>query len=560
MKRTYSLGRGTNRLSPWKGALIGLVAIKVALSVSAASIPFALHYSGISYLLLLLLATGFSVRNGIQSTGRARPFWLLLAAGCGLWAFHQFLDVYYELWLGIEVPDNSIADEVLFLHLVPMMAAAACLPHLQAFQGRRHRWMLDTLLIFSLWAFLYGFLVSPYKYFLFSPSNYGARFDALYLIENLVLIATLGVVTLRARPPWKRTYLHLLGACALYSFSSTAANLAIDSGGYVNGKLYGIGLMTSVCWFVWIPLSARSAPETEDEIMRFAEKQDSQVSLWAMVSVAMISVPMIWELFQAHENSNIRTLRLIVATAAIVLLAGGAYLREYLDRRELALSFNQRLIQAQEEERARIARELHDDINQRVVVLALRLGQLKGSSNGPADDLMDQITALQEEIAQLSMSIQHMSQELHSSVLEFLGLTAAMRRWCMEFSEKRKIEILFESRDVPARLPSGASLHLYRVLQEALNNAAKYSGTGSFDVRLWGTANEIHLSVTDLGKGFDIATAMRGRGLGLKSMRERVKLIDGHLVIESKPNRGTRIYVRMPSDFGSEARREPNGD
>ncbi len=97
MKRTYSLSRGTNRLSPWKGALIGLVAIKVALSVSAVSVPFALHYSGISYLLLLLLATGFSVRNGIQSTGRARPFWMLLAAGCGLWAFHQSLDVYYEL-------------------------------------------------------------------------------------------------------------------------------------------------------------------------------------------------------------------------------------------------------------------------------------------------------------------------------------------------------------------------------------------------------------------------------------------------------------------------------
>jgi signal transduction histidine kinase len=527
-------------------ALLGLVAIKAVLSVSGGSIPFALSYSGISYFLLLLMATAFCIRNGIQRALGSRPFWVLLAAGCGLWAVHQFMDLYYDLVLRVEVPDASIADEVLFFHLTLMMAAASSLPHLHIAGGRKHRWMLNTLVIFCVWAFLYGFLVSPFKYF--SPASYGSRFDLLYLIENLVLILALGVVAFRARLPWRTTYLQLLGASTLYAISSTVANLAIDGGGYLNGKLYGIGLTASVCWFVWVPLSARFAPTTENDATRLADEPDSRISLWVMLSVVMVALPMVWELFQANENPNIRTLRLVVATSAILLLSVGAYLREHLDKRELALTLNRRLIEAQEEERARIARDLHDDINQRVVLLALRLGQLKESSRFFSPGTSDQISRLQEEIAELSISIQHISQDLHSSTLDFLGLSAAMRSWCADFSEKRRIEVFFESYDVPAGLPSSSSLHLYRVLQESLNNAARHSGTGRFDVRLWGTPDEVHLSVTDPGKGFDIRAAMSGRGLGLKSMRERVKLISGHLVIESKPDRGTTIYVRMPND------------
>jgi PAS domain S-box-containing protein len=336
MNKTFSLPR-TDRFSPWLAALLGIVAIKAVLSVSVKSVPFVFSYSGISYLLLLLLATIFSIRNGIHNTLRARPFWVLLAVGYGLWAFHQSLDLYYELRLQIDVPSDSIADEVLFLHLLPLMAAVATLPNLNILDGKQHRWILNTLLIIGFWVFLYGFMVAPFKYILFSPRNYDVRFDILYFVENLVLLLMLLVVTLRARPPWKMIYLHLLGASALYALSSTVANIAIDAGGYVNGKLYGLGLTASVCWFVWTPLSAGGVPKIETSTMRFVDRQDSQVSRWAMLSVAMISIPMVWELFHRDENANIRTLRLIVATAAIILLGGGAYLREYLDKRTLAL-------------------------------------------------------------------------------------------------------------------------------------------------------------------------------------------------------------------------------
>jgi PAS domain S-box-containing protein len=238
-------------------------------------------------------------------------------------------------------------------------------------------------------------------------------------------------------------------------------------------------------------------------------------------------------------------------TTADGAVGGILILTEDITRRkqmEEALSdLSRKLIESQEQESARIGRELHDNICQRVALLAIQLGQLKASPSGLSDEIRNQLSKMEKETAGLSMRIQQLSRELHSSTLEFLGLSEAIRSWCDEFSEKWNFEIVFEDHDAPACLPSEISLNLFRVFQEALNNAAKYSGVERFDVRLWGTPAEIHLSVTDHGKGFDISSAMMGRGIGLKSMRERVKLMNGHLAIESKPNQGTKIHARVPS-------------
>ena len=107
-------------------------------------------------------------------------------------------------------------------------------------------------------AFLYVYAVFPYQHLFSNTTPYALRFDILYLIENLALIAATGIVSLRVQYPWKLIYLHLLGASALYALSSAVANTAIDSGGYVYGKIYGLGLTASACWFVWVPVRAHS--------------------------------------------------------------------------------------------------------------------------------------------------------------------------------------------------------------------------------------------------------------------------------------------------------------
>jgi PAS domain S-box-containing protein len=212
---------------------------------------------------------------------------------------------------------------------------------------------------------------------------------------------------------------------------------------------------------------------------------------------------------------------------------------------EALAGVSRKLIEAQEQERARIGRELHDDIGQRLAMLAIELQQLR---EDPPDlpEICSRMSELQKHTTEIAADIQTMSHELHSSKLEYLGIAAAMRGFCKEFGEQQKVETEFKIADLPKSIPPDISLCLFRVLQESLHNSAKHSGVRHFKVRLWGTSGEIHLSVVDFGSGFDPQVAKKGRGIGLISMEERLKLLNGSLAIDSHPNRGTTVHARLP--------------
>jgi PAS domain S-box-containing protein len=329
--------------------------IKAVLSLAVKPGSFVVSYSGISYLVLLVLATCLAMRNGIQNTLGARLFWAVLATAYGLWSAHQALNLYYELGLRIEVPENSIDDSLLFLHVGALVAAVATLPHRDLSDRKQNTGVANALFVTFFWIFVYGYAVFPYQYLFSSGAvfSYALRFDILYLLENLAVILTVGVLVFRVKAPWKSVYFHLFAASTLYALSSTVANLAIDSGGYVNGKLYGLGLTASVCWFLWIPLSARQIPSPRTKPTPFDGSQTSQASVWAMIVVVMVSIPIIWELFQRNENSALRTLRVVFAVVMIVCLASAAYIKEHLAKRQLASQAQAALQES--EERLRMA-------------------------------------------------------------------------------------------------------------------------------------------------------------------------------------------------------------
>jgi signal transduction histidine kinase len=147
--------------------------------------------------------------------------------------------------------------------------------------------------------------------------------------------------------------------------------------------------------------------------------------------------------------------------------------------------------------------------------------------------------------------VKGLAHELHSPRLEYLGLAAVMRSFCAEFGERKKVEIDFRSDGLPSLVPPDISLCLFRVLQEALFNAMKHSGVRQFDVQLQGTSDEIHLTVSEYGAGFNVEAARKGRGFGLNHLEERLKLVKGVLSIESQPERGTRILARVPLSSGT---------
>ena len=216
---------------------------------------------------------------------------------------------------------------------------------------------------------------------------------------------------------------------------------------------------------------------------------------------------------------------------------------------EKALSdMTRRLVVAQEQERARIGRDLHDDVSQRLSLLAFELAQLR-ENNGLPSKVRGRMNELKQMASDISTSVHALSHELHPSTLDHLGLVAGVKGLCREFGERQKLEIEFQSHNVP-KLPQEISLCLYRVLQEALHNAAKHSGSRRIEVQLAENSGEIHLIVNDSGKGFDIEETRQSRGLGLTSMQERVRLVGGTIVIDSKLLGGTTIDVRVP--FGAE--------
>lgn len=243
---------------------------------------------------------------------------------------------------------------------------------------------------------------------------------------------------------------------------------------------------------------------------------------------------------------NVLSLQLFLMFAAIPFMVL-AVMAEERERHQKALSnVSRKLIEAHEEERTWIARELHDDFNQRVAMLFADLEALERGLSGEEVEARTQAEEIKKQIQSLGSDMQALSHRLHSSKLEYLGLVAACNGFCREFSERHVVQIEFYSENVPTNLPSEIALCLFRVLQEALQNAVKYSGVRKFLVSLKATFNEAQLSVQDLGCGFDPEKAISGHGLGLTSMKERLKLVDGRLSIDSKPEHGTTIRACVP--------------
>jgi len=221
---------------------------------------------------------------------------------------------------------------------------------------------------------------------------------------------------------------------------------------------------------------------------------------------------------------------------------------------EAISSLNRKMIDSQEQERSRIARELHDDVSQQLALLAVQLDQWSQSAP-ESQGLQEYLEQAKQRITDIAHDVQSLSHQLHSSKLEYLGLVAAARSFSKEVSDKNGVRVEFREDGVRRTLPNDVSLALFRILQQALHNAVEHSGAKWVQVRLWEQANEVHLTVEDRGKGFDLSAAQT-TGLGLISMRERARLVEGDVAIDSRPMAGTTIHARVPVHAESYAEKQ----
>jgi len=217
------------------------------------------------------------------------------------------------------------------------------------------------------------------------------------------------------------------------------------------------------------------------------------------------------------------------------------------------LDLGGRLIGAQEEERARIARELHDDFSQRLAVLAMQLGQVSISLPESSQAASQRLHLMWERITELSSDIHKLSHRLHSSKLHHVGLLTAAKSLCEETAKQHELQIDFVHRGMPDDIAPDVALCFFRIIQEALNNIVKHSGAKRAYVQLSALDSRIRLRIVDAGAGFDTSSKKARAGLGLVSMRERLRILGGSMTIRSRPMEGTEIQAEAPMPIMAQA-------
>jgi PAS domain S-box-containing protein len=210
-----------------------------------------------------------------------------------------------------------------------------------------------------------------------------------------------------------------------------------------------------------------------------------------------------------------------------------------------------RLVQAQEAERARIARELHDDIGQTLAVLSLQMARAGKPVSDMPGKIHPGISELSAKVRDVAHKISHISHELHSSTLEYLGLQKAVQSAAREFREEYHIAVDCVFDRVPTEIQGPTGLSFYRVVQEALHNIGKHSGASVVNIQLTGDGQGLSLLIQDNGRGFDPEEARLAAGLGLISMRERIELLGGEFMLSSQPGHGTIIRARAAMPRGA---------
>jgi PAS domain S-box-containing protein len=340
-----SFARGFEfRLYSWPTAAVALLVLQAVLSLTLNRNSVLIGYCESVYLILLLLASGVAALNAVRSRQTIRLFWWFLAVAFGVWALVPCSFIYNVVLLG-RAPAFLFVTPLFFLHIVLLIAAVAARPHLRLPARRPYRITLNFLTLLFFVVFAYSYLLFPYEY-TSRPSMMILHFEAVYFVENLLLLWVLGTVIVRSQSPWKSIYWNLFGASALYVVGSVATNIvwAFKAGAgdlsemsYPTTRgLMGMAFTACISWFVWVGLLGLKRRSELAQTVELDTSDTRRTSVLAMVAVVAIPLAGIVELFPSDEPPNARSIRLLIVLIAVLLLAVAAFIRDYLSNREFA--------------------------------------------------------------------------------------------------------------------------------------------------------------------------------------------------------------------------------
>jgi len=558
----------------WMLAAGALVCAQIVASVTLHG--FALvAASDLAQLFLLLSGTLSLVLVVRQSNGRARIFWALMTLGTGFWLLYQGLWCYFEVFLRKDVPDLFVWDVILFVHLVPMIAALAVQPHVQQDQRSTRLGTLDFVMLLIWWLYLYLVTLIPWQYVYPDPAVYQHNLNVVYLVEKLALLGGLAMLWLRSTGYWSQVYANWFGCTLTYGLSSYLANWAIERNVYFTGSLYDVPLAASMAWVTWIGVKAlHAAPEQKPT------RNGNGHAVWAarLGMVAVFSLPLFaaWSAFDFAIPEPVRRFRLVVTLCTMLVLGGMVFLKQHMLDRELL-----RLLNASQEAFENL-RRLQAQLVQSEKLASL--GQLVG---GAAHELNNPLTAMlgySELLVSTSLSneqrslIQKIEQQLRrtrtlvSSLLSFaqqvpaektpIDINALVQTAVKLYPPQLHGAYVQVRTDLASNLPRvlGDSNQLLQVCLHITNNAlhAMAEKGGMLQVITRAEDDLVVIEFCDNGPGvqepervFDPFYTTRpvgqGAGLGLSVCYGIIQEHKGKILCQNRPEGGATFRVELPA-------------
>ena len=561
----------------WWLAFSGAFVLVYAFASLTAHPSFALTTFGdLTALIFIGLLTALLVANAIATRGQTRTFFALLSAGALLWLITQFGWIWIEVICRRTLPDPFVGDIVLFIHVVPFIAALSVRPHRPHGETKLYFTTLNFVMLLLWWIFLYLFIVFPDEYVLLNVPVYSRSWDRLYLLENLLLVGSLVVACITTKGSWRKIYGNLLIACILYVTGSECINRAIARNQYYTGSPYDIPFVASMCWFVWTALAAwRTKLECEPSTVR-GGKWITLAPRMAMLAILSLPLMGFWALFLDTSPPLVRNFRLVVDLTAMLVIGFFIFVKQYgLDRELMRLleksqrSYeNLQRLQShliQKEKLASlgqlVAGAAHEINNPLTAILGYSDLLAANASLGAAQRTMTQKIAQQARRTRdlVSDLLSFAQQAPGEKTLVDVGalLQRAAKMDVLPEAKKISIEVKVQP-DLPrvqgnANQLFQASLHIIENAMDALGEV----GGGKLVITVKREGNEVVAEFSDTGPGvrnpervfdpfYTTKPIGKGTGLGLSATYGVIQDHEGQVLCHNKPEGGAVFVLRLP--------------
>ena len=541
---------------------------------------FAVAMGNVVPLLVITAAFVVSARNARDSRGHTRLFWGLMTAGMAMWCYNQVCWTWFEVVLRKPMPEPAPGAMVLFLHIVPIIAAVAIRPH--QVDEREGMWpsTLNVLILLVWWIVVYAFLVFPEEYIVPDVAAYMMRRDLLYRVDEGILIAASALAFFTSSGSWRKLYRNIFLATVLYTLSLEVANAAEVRGLYQTGKIYDLPFVAAVLGFLWVTIAGRQSLHDTQALP--SNTYISRPVAPFLAKLALFSLPLMayWALFLSHDQPYLRQVRFMVAMGGVGLLAFLVFLKQHLmDQRLLHLlkhsrnSFdNLQRLQGRVIQQAKLA-SLGELVALAASELEFPLSAILGSSEHMAasSNLTREQLATAQKIGQQARR----TRELINDLLSFsqqtpgekspLDLKPLLQRAIQMEGfklESKRISLTVESNDdTPLPRVLGNANQLLQAFLQIVENAVdalQEVGGGRLQVSLWREANEVVVQFADSGPGvrdpervfdpfYTTKPVGKGTGLGLSATYGVILDHKGQITCYNRPEGGAAFEIRLPA-------------